>query len=278
MKIKEGISRTEYDPESTIEVTHSKFLSWPLQQLDLFIGFLKTRTPDKVTEITDVLLYKMRNIDVESKIIDPVCDYEAQNLDEYPELEEALQKVSLGILNFKKQDEDSAQDKVTIPFTNYLKSYVPANYMMLASMVEVLGREIAVNLYKEFVDYRTDELNLLGQFETLSDFYNAYFIMEKGPNGVLSCLLEDGKMIARVNQCSWQKILEPFGDPELAYLTSCYYDFHAAKVMNPNFKLTRTKTLMQGDELCDFCWHDNRLDDSMNRPPDDFWDHIQELK
>ena len=56
-----------------------------------------------------------------------------------------------------------------------------------------------------------------------------------------------------MDRCLWKEILESYGDSELAYLTSCYLDFRVTELLNPNFMLTRPKTVMRGDKYCDFC-------------------------
>ena len=47
-------------------------------------------------------------------------------------------------------------------------------------------------------------------------------------------------------------------DSELSYFMTCYTDFENTKNLNPDFILTRSKTLMMGDDYCDFCYHDKR--------------------
>lgn len=276
MKVKEGVNRIEYDSDITIEAIPAEILARSLSRLDLFVGFLESRVPDDVPKIARTLLDMLRGIDVDPDMEYPTFDYESQNLDEYLELSETSMRVTREMLNYKMHSEENTKNKVIIPFRNYLMSIVPANYMMVASMVDVLGREKAISLYKEFVDYATDEMDTTRKFESLEDLHNGYFEGEKGPNCLISCLPKDGKLVVRVDMCSWQMVLKPYEDPELAYLTSCYYDFHAAEVMNPNFRLTRTKTLMQGDGYCDFCWHDKRQVESIEHPGEDFWNSLDD--
>ncbi|MHA2162349.1 MAG: L-2-amino-thiazoline-4-carboxylic acid hydrolase [Candidatus Thorarchaeota archaeon] len=82
-------------------------------------------------------------------------------------------------------------------------------------------------------------------------------------------------VVSRVNRCMWHELQKEYGDPEIAYVNSCHFDFYAATLWNENFVLTRTKTLMQGDDCCDFCWHDKRYDKEMKHPPAKFWDSLK---
>ena len=52
----------------------------------------------------------------------------------------------------------------------------------------------------------------------------------------------------------------------LCYAMLCYSDFQGAKNLNPNFILTRTKTIMMGDEYCDFCYHDTQKVKEITHP------------
>ncbi len=71
-------------------------------------------------------------------------------------------------------------------------------------------------------------------------------------------------------------ILKKFGDPEIGYAVACHFDFLNAQYISKNFRLTRTKTLMEGNEMCDFCWHDTEISKEMNRRLKGFWKKLDE--
>jgi hypothetical protein len=49
-----------------------------------------------------------------------------------------------------------------------------------------------------------------------------------------------------------------WGAPDIGYLVCCGFDFAVVAAQHPNLRLERTKTLMQGDDCCDFkfIWED----------------------
>ncbi len=49
--------------------------------------------------------------------------------------------------------------------------------------------------------------------------------------------------------------LSRIGDPELGYLVCCNADHSMIAAYNPRLTLHRTKTIMQGDDHCDHCFH-----------------------
>jgi len=55
-----------------------------------------------------------------------------------------------------------------------------------------------------------------------------------------------------VTRCAYAEMYEELGMADLGYELSCGRDFAMIKGFNPQMKLTRTKTVMQGDECCDF--------------------------
>ena len=66
------------------------------------------------------------------------------------------------------------------------------------------------------------------------------------------------KLALRVTECLWAKVFKEIGATDLGYVLNCQPDFAYAKACNPNIKLKRTKTLMQGYDCCDhtFYWEE----------------------
>ena len=52
--------------------------------------------------------------------------------------------------------------------------------------------------------------------------------------------------------CLWADTWREWGAEDIGYLICCKPDFALIKAMHPNLRLERTKTLMQGDDCCDF--------------------------
>ncbi|MFC2099666.1 L-2-amino-thiazoline-4-carboxylic acid hydrolase, partial [Candidatus Bipolaricaulota bacterium] len=60
----------------------------------------------------------------------------------------------------------------------------------------------------------------------------------------------------RVTECLWAKTFREMGAADLGYLLLCHTDYADCRGFNPKITLTRSKTLMQGDDCCDhrFVW------------------------
>jgi fumarate reductase iron-sulfur subunit len=60
------------------------------------------------------------------------------------------------------------------------------------------------------------------------------------------------KLSINVTRCRYAKMYKELGILELGYLLSCARDFAMVEGFNPRIKLTRTQTIMEGAEHCDF--------------------------
>ncbi|KKK68372.1 hypothetical protein LCGC14_2944710 [marine sediment metagenome] len=83
-------------------------------------------------------------------------------------------------------------------------------------------------------------------------------------------LLEDDRMVFKITKCKWAELMK-YLDPEFGYAMLCSTDYELAKNYNPDFILTRNKTLMEGNDHCDFCYHDTRKEKEINHPTNQFW-------
>ncbi len=62
----------------------------------------------------------------------------------------------------------------------------------------------------------------------------------------------------KVTECLWAKTFREMGAADLGYRLICYRDYADCQGFNPKITLTRSKTLMQGDDCCNhrFVWEE----------------------
>jgi hypothetical protein len=60
----------------------------------------------------------------------------------------------------------------------------------------------------------------------------------------------------KVTECLWAKTLREMGAANIGYLLICHPDYADCQGFNPKITMTRSKTLMQGDDCCNhrFVW------------------------
>jgi len=65
-----------------------------------------------------------------------------------------------------------------------------------------------------------------------------------------------------VTGCRYAEMYRDLGIPELGSILSCGRDKHFCNGFNPNLKLKRTQTIMQGSDFCDFRYRLNNGSES----------------
>ena len=58
----------------------------------------------------------------------------------------------------------------------------------------------------------------------------------------------------KVTECLWAKTFREIEAAEIGYLLSCYPDYASCQGFNPKITMTRSKTIMQGDNYCNHRW------------------------
>lgn len=78
----------------------------------------------------------------------------------------------------------------------------------------------------------------------------------KKDNAIQTEVLEqtDKKFKFNVFRCRYAEMYEHLGIRELGKMLSCDRDFALIEGFNPNIRLTRTQTIMEGAGVCDFCF------------------------
>ena len=64
----------------------------------------------------------------------------------------------------------------------------------------------------------------------------------------------DQRLSYDIHRCSYAEMYQRLGIPELGSLLSCNRDFALIEGYNPDIRLTRTQTIMEGAPTCDFCY------------------------
>ncbi len=57
-----------------------------------------------------------------------------------------------------------------------------------------------------------------------------------------------------ISECLWAKTFREADAADIGYALACHSDFATTAAFNPKIELTRTKTLMQGHEVCNPRW------------------------
>jgi len=139
----------------------------------------------------------------------------------------------------------------------YQSGYIPT----MKKFAEKIGKDKLIALLKESADEMAHEL--IGEMaKNLPKRDLATFALTmKNPdpmfkNALTFEVVEDSAntFAIKVKECLWAKTFREADAAEIGYAAICHGDYAMAKAFNPNLRMIRTKTLMQGHDCCDHKW------------------------
>jgi hypothetical protein len=264
--------KSVHNPDISYEIPLQLVLGRPLNDIDLFIGYLNDHHPELTDSFYNTLCQKLRKITKDTKV--DIVEFRPNNLRDYPDLEELYKKAVLQLLGYERYASQVTDGRARFVFKDVLHSYLIPAAHIAETIVTLLSRDEGLEFYRNYVDYRTDYEKKIQPKESLEAFFKFVKTQyEENPQEQTFFRGVDGALYAKITYCLWSEVLKEF-EPEIAYAVACHFDFNAVKHYNENFILTRTRTIMQGAKFCDFCWRDTRLG-NRDHPNDDFWEQLE---
>jgi hypothetical protein len=240
-----------------------------LNGLELFLKDIKEKRPESLKKLIDDLIIQFgKNEDFRILV-----EIEQKILNENPELIKTSTNTILSLVNFKKYNHESIDTEIDIDALDLITTFNQFEYLFMISLLKIMSREEAIKYIKRLADEiahsRNNPKNYVDNLKELLERYKNN-LERWHAQDIIADFLNEGKLVYKVKKCVWAEVLKDF-DHELSYSMMCYQDFENTKNQNPNFVLTRTKTIMQGDNYCDFCYHDTRKETEIVHPSVDIW-------
>ena len=156
-------------------------------------------------------------------------------------------------------------EKLDITYGQYIKDSMAGEVALQRELEGVLGKEKAHSILREWSEKRTIELvkeylkdsgTKISNFEDFKNYMDAMWVSEHTlkTHTCEKTNSSSDSVTYEVTECIWAKMMRELDASELGLLTMCDLDFISASVYNPNIKLVREKTLMNGDAYCDFTY------------------------
>jgi len=132
---------------------------------------------------------------------------------------------------------------------------------MLAPVIDALGnefgREKVIDILRATIIRIAEEqgaqLSQLMGGDSLEHFYESFQFWTKDGSLEVEPIEQTGEVFSfNVTRCRYAELYEELGIAELGTSLSCARDFAMIKGFNPNITLKRTRTIMEGAEICDF--------------------------
>jgi len=157
------------------------------------------------------------------------------------------------------------EEKIYVPKSKYYQNAFAETVNMAREFESVLGTEKAHEIIRNWSEKRA--CNGIKQWldsegtslETFEDFKKNQHEMWNSPEirKTHTCkLIEEGpnKVAYEVTECIWANTFRDLDAADIGDMMMCQTDFATAKVYHPKIALAREKTLMDGEDCCDFTY------------------------
>ena len=146
----------------------------------------------------------------------------------------------VGLLNRREIEARLLAPLITALSTEFGRERV---WEIVSKVIEEIAKQQGAQLASSL------ESNDLSQFALTTDTW-------KKDNAIQTEVLEQTrrKFSFNVYRCRYAEMYTHLGIPELGKMLSCDRDYALIEGFNPDIKLTRTQTIMEGADICDFCF------------------------
>lgn len=261
---------------------YEDFTREAFNRLNFIIGFVEEQNPKIKDKYIENLIAQYKKLVKEDFVNKKKIDLK-EVLPDFKQLQKQPELAKLS-LNFYLQnlqladDVDWKKDKAKIINKNLLHSFLLPRYCNLSALIETMGRDEGIKLYKRYITHYLIERRKTRKntYESIEELFEARQKLSPLLEwSVHYGLINEGKYFYRNNNCTWVDALQDYPDSELKYLICCYGDYEGVKLHNENFILTMEHTIAEGDPYCSRVIHDTRVDYELHHPTKDFWDDLK---
>jgi hypothetical protein len=158
-------------------------------------------------------------------------------------------------------------NKLEVTYYNYFKLRFTTLADATNAFSKQLGKEKAIEIVAKLSEENSIEQveqivsqNPVNNFNDFKELFLTQMNSDFMKNALTFTIKEnsENKLEFEITECLWAIVHKEMRETELGYCAYCKPDYVMAKTYHPKIKLTRSKTLMQGDEFCNhtYTWED----------------------
>jgi hypothetical protein len=154
------------------------------------------------------------------------------------------------------QDHSFASPKVEVRTVDSLGALSVPRYHRIKAMVEVLGRDEGIQLYKDFVAHifrQPPEKRDKRSFKEFKKMLINSWSRSESFEFVIAHF-DDYMFVGKFNKCLRYEALKDLDDPEISFLAQCYEGPANVARISKNFRLRRQVTLFNHHFCDEFFW------------------------
>ena len=254
-----------------------------LKRLDYLLEYLKKMYPEEMQKYAENLTNKLQQLSKEESPINSNFEIqdilkEKEQLTNFPELAKTTMIFNLQLLKLL-ENIDWKKESVEVKQRDYIRSYLIPSYYFLEILIETLGKEKAIDLFKRYISSFLDRegSQLPSNFTTIADAFKRIKQSVGAPSDWVMVFgyISESKYLFRNDNCLWIEALEDLPDKEIKYFICCYGDYQTAYTGSKGHAiLTMEHTIAMGDPYCSRVKHDTRLDWNLEHPKKEVFDKL----
>jgi len=257
-----------------------------LETLNLLFEEIQKTYPSIFQTFESLLLEKSKSLINDIKLLELNSDF-SKEISEHKYLQNSVELVRSNITFLLKALNISESQlwenpKISYPAKEFLETIFHLFYTRLQILTQLIGREEAFSLYRDYVDnynYRVNARNQSQIDENLEEFREKQIRwLENNPYGRVRIFgqVEDGRLIRFCANCEKFDTLynAGFTDKEMLYHIICYMHITLANVWNKHFHLLLDSKAKSGKDYCTYIYLDRRISTNNDFPSREFLDDI----
>ncbi|MFW9798966.1 MAG: L-2-amino-thiazoline-4-carboxylic acid hydrolase [Candidatus Thorarchaeota archaeon] len=170
-----------------------------------------------------------------------------------------------------KENTHKFQSKYDSTYADFLKDVYAGRIALIREFETHVGKEEALRIVKNFYETQAVEniKDLVAKLDTPIESIETFGdVMKRLASNEVTANTQTmeyansppGTFHMCTTECLWADVFKELDAADLGYIMLCGTDFPAASAFHENIRLERTKTLMQGDDHCDFIYHWDETD------------------
>ncbi len=165
-----------------------------------------------------------------------------------------------------------SEENDTIRWIDYCRAKYTLQYHQITSLVEILGREVGIDSFKDFVQFWGRELAKKGQGTHTIEQVRENRVKAWSEGGAMEFGVVDvyeAAFLAKFDRCVSHESMKHVEDQELAYYVVCYPGARLLDFVHKDISMRRSQTLFTAD-FCDELRWDRHIHNEPEQPSLDF--------
>ncbi|MHA2189359.1 MAG: hypothetical protein ACXAEB_02570 [Candidatus Thorarchaeota archaeon] len=268
-----------YDPNATSEINPNDRIDAAFADTDRMLEFVNKKKPEIMDEFIQAIEKRLERELDGYRIDEGKFDFEKYK-DQNPSIEQypTLFELTLGFVckNLGLPSNHSFSDeKITVLSVKNIGSVSIPRYHRIKAMTDVLGRENGIQLYKNFVNYRSQlpvEEKIKGTTKEFREQAITNWSKAKAMDFAVF-VFDENKHVVKFTNCISYDALKHLDDPEVGYLTQCYPTTFMVDRLYETLGQRRSVTLFD-HPFCDELYWDKTVHKDPEQPSLEFMELI----